>query len=52
MILSIIFLVLTVTPSFLVFAGMMDAGQNKLWMAIGTVGWFLTAPFWIRTKAA
>lgn len=52
MILSIIFLLLTVIPAFFVFAGMMDAAQNKLWMAVGTVGWFLTAPFWIKTKAA
>jgi hypothetical protein len=48
MILSFVFLAMTIVPAFLVFAQVMSMSQNKLLMFIGTVGWFVTAPFWMK----
>ncbi|HEY8511648.1 MAG TPA: hypothetical protein VIL31_06805 [Cyclobacteriaceae bacterium] len=48
MILSFIFLAMTIVPAFLVFAQVMSMSQNKTLMFIGTVGWFVTAPFWMK----
>ena len=47
---SFICLALTIIPAFLVFNGSISLDQNKNLMAIGTLGWFLTAPFWMRQK--
>lgn len=49
-IISILSLVITIVPSFLVFAGMMTLEMNKTLMLIGTVGWFVTAPSWMNKK--
>ena len=48
--LSIVFLLLTIVAPYLVYVQIITPEQNKLLMAAGTVGWFLTAPFWIGTK--
>ncbi len=49
-ILSFIGLLLTVVPSLLVFAGTMDISQHKMYMLLGTVLWFGSAPFWLGRK--
>jgi len=49
-ILSIIGLGLTVFPSFLVFVGVIEFELNIVLMTIGTVLWFVTAPFWINKE--
>ncbi|HLT81479.1 MAG TPA: hypothetical protein VKZ86_10640 [Cyclobacteriaceae bacterium] len=45
---SFLFLAMTIIPSFLVFAQILNMNQNKTLMFIGTVGWFVTAPFWMK----
>lgn len=47
-ILSAIGLILTLLPSFLVFAGVIEFDTHKLLMLIGTILWFATAPFWMN----
>ena len=49
-IISIIGLILTIVPSYLVFTGVMELGANKTWMFVGTALWFITAPFWMNKK--
>ena len=49
-IISILSLVITIVPSFLVFAGMMTLEMNKTLMLVGTIGWFVTAPSWMNKK--
>lgn len=51
MIVSFICLALTLVPSFLVFSGSLTLDQNKDLVAIGTLGWFVTCPFWMKKKA-
>lgn len=46
---SLVGLVLTVGPAFLVFAGSLTWSQHVTLMAIGTVLWFATSPFWMRS---
>jgi len=48
--LSAIGLGLTVVPSALVFAGRMDWSMHAWLMALGAVLWFVTAPFWMKTR--
>lgn len=48
MIISFISLGMTIVPAFLVFAQKMSMDQNKTLMLMGTVGWFVTAPFWMK----
>ena len=45
-------LVLTVLPSFLVFAGRIDWSTHANLMIIGSVLWFGTAPFWMEGASA
>lgn len=47
---AIIGLILTILPSILVFTGQMDMSTHKLWMTVGTILWFLTAPSWLKEK--
>ncbi len=47
---SILSLVITIVPSFLVFAGIMTLEMNKTLMLVGTIGWFATAPSWMNKK--
>lgn len=49
-IISFVCLALTIVPSFLVFFHDMTLDQNKNLMLLGTVGWFITAPFWMKQK--
>lgn len=46
-ILSFLGLALTLLPSFFVLNGILTDADYKLLMLVGTVGWFITAPFWI-----
>lgn len=41
---------LTVVPAFLVFAGELSWQAHAMLMALGTLLWFVTAPFWMRRK--
>lgn len=45
---SFISLAMTIVPAFLVFTQNISMEQNKLLMLIGTIGWFVTAPYWMR----
>jgi len=47
-IISYLGLILTVSPGFLVFMGKMSFENYKIWVIIGTLLWFTTAPFWIN----
>lgn len=49
-IISMICLALTLLPSFLVFMGVISLEANKNLMLAGTIGWFLTAPYWMHQK--
>lgn len=49
-VISILSLVITIVPSFLVFAGVMTLEMNKTLMLVGTIGWFATAPSWMNKK--
>lgn len=49
-IISMICLALTLLPSFLVFMGHISLETNKNLMLAGTIGWFLTAPYWMNQK--
>ncbi|MDZ7319409.1 MAG: hypothetical protein ONB11_09665 [candidate division KSB1 bacterium] len=40
-------LLLTLVPSMLVFAGSITFQAHKQLMLMGTVLWFVTAPFWL-----
>ena len=50
-IVSLIGLLATIIPSFLVFWGVISLDSNKVLMIIGTLLWFSTAPFWMNKKA-
>jgi hypothetical protein len=39
---------LTLIPSLLLFSGQISASTCKLLMLLGTVLWFVTAPFWMN----
>lgn len=45
---SLIGLALTVVPAFLVFAGTLTWETHATLMILGTLLWFVTAPFWMR----
>lgn len=47
---SILSLMLTLVPAFLVFTGLLTLEINKTLMLIGTLGWFVTAPSWMNKK--
>ena len=47
-IISYLCLALTLVPSFLVFMGYISLDMNKNLMLVGTIGWFVTAPFWMN----
>jgi len=49
---SLLSLLLTLTPSFLVFFGVITLELNKTLMLIGTIGWFATAPYWMNKKSS
>jgi hypothetical protein len=47
---SLLFLGCTIFPSILLFKGIITEEINKILMLLGTVGWFITAPFWMNKK--
>lgn len=49
-IISFLCLALTIVPAFLVFYDQITWEQNKNLMFLGTVGWFVTCPFWMKQK--
>jgi len=51
-IVSLIGLVLTLLPSFLVFANAISWDTYLLLMNVGTIMWFVSAPFWMGKKVA
>ena len=51
-IVSLIGLLATIVPSFLVFAEIITLDTNKLLMIIGTILWFVSVPFWMNKKDA
>lgn len=48
---SLIGLALTIVPSILKFKGVIEMQEHYLLMTIGMVLWFVTAPFWMKTKS-
>ena len=49
---SLIGLLLTIVPAFLVFAGTIAIEQHYTYMLIGAIIWFVSAPFWMLKKKA
>jgi hypothetical protein len=45
---SAVALGLTVIPAFLVLGGSLTLEDNRLWMTVGTVLWFVATPFWMK----
>ena len=50
LIISLICLTMTLVPAFLVFFQVIPLETNKHLMLAGTIGWFLTAPYWMDKK--
>ncbi len=50
-IVSIAGLFLTVVPSFLVFSGVMTFDMHTILAFIGTLLWFFSAPFWMKSTS-
>lgn len=46
---SLVGLILTIVPSFLVFYSVIEKETHFTLMAIGVVCWFGTAPFWMKS---
>lgn len=46
-IISVIGLALAIIPSLLVFVGQLEFETNKTLILVGTILWFVTAPFWV-----
>jgi len=49
-IVSLVGLLTTIVPSFLVFADIITLDTNKLLMILGTLLWFISVPFWMNKK--
>ena len=45
---SFVGLALTVVPAFLVFAGLVTWHRYATLMLVGTLLWFISAPFWMK----
>lgn len=50
-IVSLVGLLATIIPSFLVLFGVITLDNNKVLMILGTLLWFISAPFWMNKKA-
>ena len=50
-IVSFIGLVLTIIPSILVFERVIEMEKNFFLMVAGMFLWFVTAPFWMKSKS-
>lgn len=51
-VLSAVGLAFTVVPAFFVFAGAITWETHARWMLVGTLLWFVTAPFWMEPDVA
>lgn len=51
-ILSLLCLLLTLLPSIFVYLQLISLETNKALMLAGTIGWFLTAPYWMNKPAS
>ena len=49
-IVSLVGLLTTIVPSFMVFADIITLDTNKLLMILGTFLWFISVPFWMNKK--
>jgi len=49
---SILSLAVLILTTILYFNGQIEFSTNKSWILIGTIGWFATAPFWMRQKSS
>lgn len=47
---SLIGLIVTIVPAFLVFADVITLSNSKVLMMVGTLLWFASAPFWMNKK--
>jgi hypothetical protein len=45
---SLVGLILTILPSLLVFTGRIEFSTHKDLMLLGTILWFISAPFWLN----
>ncbi|MCH7414551.1 hypothetical protein MM213_13715 [Belliella sp. R4-6] len=50
-VLSIVGLLFTIIPPFLVFSAVIEPATSKNLMLAGTVIWFTSAPFWLNKKS-
>jgi hypothetical protein len=50
LLISILCLLLSIVPSLLVYFQTITPEANKALMLIGTIGWFITAPFWMNKQ--
>ncbi len=48
-VISLIGLILTLVPSFLLFYGVIEKETHFTLMGIGVLCWFGTAPFWMKS---
>lgn len=48
---SFLSLALTIVPSLIFFTGDLELSQMKVYMGVGMVLWFVTAPFWINKSS-
>jgi hypothetical protein len=48
---SVVGLLLTIVPAVLVFNGYMSLEQNRVWMTVGTVVWFVATPVWMKPSS-
>lgn len=45
-------LLLTVVPAYLVWAGSVTWDMHAMYMLLGTLLWFCSAPFWMKKAEA
>lgn len=50
-VISFLCLLLTLLPSFLVYLQLISPELNKTLMLVGTIGWFITASYWMNKAA-
>ena len=50
MIISFVGLILTVLPAFLIFSKIINWETYIILIFLGTIIWFLTAPFWMKKE--
>lgn len=50
MTISLLGLLLTIVPSILVFVNILPMQDNFNLMIVGTIFWFGSAPFWMKSK--